>query len=234
MTELLTEDRTFRSDLFSPIPLGDEGEAADYPSISEVATDEELLHEDWPPAKSARRMGCHILGSDTENIEAVASYGYTVYRALLDEEKPVDAVYLDPRCFLPETDLLDVLEQTVKCALDDSRDDLVKPTITGMIHTAQGGNFAGDKMRKYIDTVMSSGNADAIRVYVEFMNANTVKGLESSKAFLKRMAYAIQALPDNRDHTAGVDRLEKQILLEDVGHAWIRKSMPVAEIDWLP
>lgn len=234
MTELLTEDRTFKSDLFSSIPLGSEGGADGCPSISEVTTDAELAHDDWPTNGSVRRMGRHILGSNSENIEAVASYGYTVYRALLEEEEPLDAVYLDPRCFLPETDLIDVLEQTVKHALDDDRIDLVKPTVTGMVHTAQGDNFAGDKMRKYIDTIMSSGDLDAIKVYVEFMNANTIKSSESSKTFLKRIAHAIRELPDNPDRTTSIDRLNKQLLLEDVGHAWIRKAMPVAEIDWLP
>jgi hypothetical protein len=234
MTELRIKDKVFKSELFSPIPLGDEGEAGDSLPITEVVIDEELHYPDWPTEQGARRLGRHILGSDTENLEALASYGYTVYRDLLKEEVAVEAVYLDPRCFLSETDLLDVLEQAAKCALDDNEHELVKPIVTGMIHTAQGANFGGDRMRKYLDTVISSGDLDAIRVYVEFMNKNTTKTSESSKVFLKRMAHMLQAIPDDSDYTDRVDQLNKMTLLQDIAYAWIQKRMPSAEIDWLP
>jgi hypothetical protein len=105
-----------------------------------------------------------------------------------------------------------------------------------MIHTAQLGNFAGETMKKYIGTVMRSVDVRAIRIYVEFMNEHTPKHTPGSKDFLRQMARAIQGLPEKGMYREGpgMDPLDKQVLLEDIGHAWIRKALPIAEIDWLP
>lgn len=85
-------------------------------------------------------------------------------------------------------------------------------------------------------TVMRSEDAEVIRPYVEFMNANTVKSSPDSKVFLKGMAEAVQRLRVKGLYRSdpGISPLDRQLLLEDIGHAWIRKGLPVAEIDWLP
>jgi hypothetical protein len=234
MSETIAEDREFRSPLFSAYPNELEGEAGDVAGPNGI--DPELQHEDWPNWQSARRAARHLLGMEAETTWGVASYGYTVYRALQEEPEVPDAVYLDSRCFDTETDLLDVLKEAAECAIDDRNIDLVAPIVTGMIHTANLGNFAGGNMKKYLGTVMRSVDAKAIRIYVEFMNEHTPKHTVGSKDFLKHMAHAVQALPEKGIHRddPGLDRLDKQILLEDISHAWIRKAWPVAEIDWLP
>lgn len=232
MNRVDVDEPVFRSELFSPQPFGSEGEADGLPSLTEVGIDHELKHSNW----NAEKAGRHLLGLQSEASWGVASYGYTVYRELLDETEPVEAVYLDPRCFLPETDLLDVLEEAAKTAITYNDGHLVPPIVRGMIDTALAENSVGDKMRKYMPTVMLSGDIEAIRPYVDFINSHTVKGLEESKAFLAKMAHAVQALPVKGVHMddPGLNRVDKQVLLEDIGHAWIRKGMPVAEIDWLP
>jgi hypothetical protein len=228
MSETLLERQEFISDLFISEPIGSEGEADGYPTLVEVGVDQGLQHKYWATEEAGRLL----VGLESTG---VASYGYTVYRDLL-REQPMEAVYLDTRSFLRETDLLDVLEETAKTAIAYGNTELVAPIVKGMIDTAQTENFAGDRMRKYMPTVMHSGEIEAIRPYVDFMNVNTVKMLDESKDFLKQMAHSVQALPEKGVHIddKGLRRIDKQILLEDIGHAWIRKAMPIAEIDWLP
>jgi hypothetical protein len=220
----------FVHDIFSTEPLGSDGDA-DGPTLEEIGIDLPMRHENW----AAEQAGRVLLGAEEASM-GIASYGYTVYRSLLEEPQIPDAVYLEPRCFLQETDLLDVLEETVKIAVTYDHPELVTPIVRGMIDTAGTDNFAGDRMKKYMQTVLDSADVKATYLYVDFMNKNTVKFSQKSKEFLTHMAHAIQALPEKGMHRSdpGMPRLDKQILLEEIGHAWIRKGMPVAEIDWLP
>jgi hypothetical protein len=126
------------------------------------------------------------------------------------------------------------LAEAINCAVDEGTSELSSILLLSMIRTAGPENFTDQRMRKYLDTIISTGNSETIRKYVDFMNANTVKGPDDSKEFLKRMAHAVLGMPlKARDNPTGIDRGERQVLLEDIGHAWIRKSMPTAEINWL-
>ncbi len=229
MSNTIVEDLEFKSALFSPEPYSDEGEADGLPTLSEVGIDQELQHRNWQAEKAGRQL----VGLESEGVD---SYGYTVYRDLLEEDELPDAVYLDPRCFLRETNLIDVLEAAANVAIDYEEIRMIAPIVKGMIHTAQSSHFSGDKMRKYMPTVMRSADINSIQPYVDFINGNTLKGLEESRDILKEMAHAVQALPEKGVHRddPGLRRLDKQILLENIGQAWIRKGMPIAEIDWLP
>lgn len=139
MTNTYIEDQVFRSDLFALEPLSSKGEADGLPTIGEVTADHELQHPNW----SSEKAGRQLVGMEVDRTSAVANYGYRVFRDLTEEPEPMDEVYLDPRCFLRETNLLDVLEEAARTALDYDRGDLVLPIVKGMISTAQTENFAG-------------------------------------------------------------------------------------------
>lgn len=237
MSELMEQEREYKYAVFSNWVNGLEGEADGEPSLEDVVVDNSYRYPDWPTPQAAQRMMADRLSAGTYMTTfGISSYGHTVYREFL-QENPMDKVLLDPRVFLHGTSLIDVLSEAAHCAMDDEKPELVIPFLKGMIETASGGNFAGQKMRKYLNLAVRSNNYDVLRLYVDFINAQTVKGPEDSKETLKEMAHAVAELPEQTypiRQVEGIDRFERQVLLEDIGHAWIRKSMPVAEIDWLP
>ncbi|HUC95624.1 MAG TPA: hypothetical protein VMR76_01540 [Candidatus Saccharimonadia bacterium] len=231
-----TDDRehAWKSELFSSWCNGSEGEADGFIQVDPNGIDVGLKHEDWPTPQIAQRIFQEQLSGAEQVSLAIRSYGFRVYRDLLEEEG-YENVYLHPAIFMSETNLLDILAEAIKCSVDEEHSELATTLVVSMINTARGGNFADKQMRKYLDVVMASNNFDAIRVYVDFMNDHTVKGPDDAKDFLKRMAHAVRDIPLKSPVVSdtAIDRVKKQVLLEDIGHAWIRKSMPTAEIDWL-
>lgn len=93
-------------------------------------------------------------------------------------------------------------------------------------------------MRKYQEVFMRTETYDFIKKYVDYIINHTVKGPESAKVTLKELAHRVKAVPVKSLYLymndPGLGEVQQQILLEDIGHGWIRKGMPVAEIDWLP
>lgn len=233
MSETISEERVYKSQIFSDWVNGTQGEAGR--SLKEVIIDSVVRHPDWPTPAGAQRMVRRGMIEGDETMAGIYSYGYCVYREFLEEEPPIESVHLDPRVFLDDTDLIDVLAEAAYCAIDDGRAEFVLPFFNGMLDLALAQNFADHTMRKYLTMVMESGNIGVIKTYVKFINEHTVKGPDDSKEFLKKMAHSVAKLPvSNSLHPGGIGNIEKVELLESIGYAWIRKSMPVAEIDWLP
>jgi hypothetical protein len=195
--------------------------------------DEAFRHEDWPTSNQLGRI------LEKPMTFAVSSYGMAVYRAYQQEEG-MNIVMLDDRVFLGGTNLMDVMEEAAHIAMDEGRTEDTPPFLRGIVSAAYTANFADETLVKYQDVFMRTERHDMIREYVEQICRNTVKGPEGAWQRLKSLAHAVQALPtaSRRVHfaseDAGLSDLHKQILLEDIGHAWVRKSMPIAEIDFLP
>jgi hypothetical protein len=149
----------------------------------------------------------------------------------------METVWLDDRMFFAGVDLADVLAEAAHCAIDEGSIEAVRPLFKGVIDAVSVYNFADIKLRKYLPLAIRSNDYEVIETYVDYMNSHTVKGPDDAKEFMKSMSHRIADLPETglvRRDSPGLDRIQKQVILETIGQSWIRKSMPVAEIDWLP
>ena len=235
MSELLSEEMTsieFKSDLFTSSPMGAEGEAGrseDWGEESGIA-DEALQHPNWP----AEQAGRLLLGLSSDNTSREVNYGYTVYSALRAEENLDQSVYLDSRVFLDDTNLLNVMEEAIKCAASYDDKHLIPSLVKGMLDTAHTFHIQGREQQKYMKTIMESQSPKAISQYVRHMSVNTLKTSPDAKIFLKDMAHTIQTIPTVTRPKNGVTQTDKQVWLEEIGMAWIRKRWSKDDIDFLP
>lgn len=236
MSETLQDEITdidFKSDLFAKSPTGADGEAGqaeDWQDAADIA-DEVLQHSNWP-AEEAGRL---LLGLSSDSTSREVNYGYSVYSALRAEETIDQAVYLDSRVFLDNTNLLNVMEEAIKCATAYNDKRLIQPLVKGMLDTAYTFHIQGRELEKYMETIIGTNSTDAITEYVQYMSINTLKTSPDAKVFLKQMAHSIQAMPiEVRRPHGNVSETDKQVWLEEIGMAWIRKRWSVTEIDFLP
>lgn len=200
------------------------------PNINDIGVDTDLKHKDWPTKESAARMG----QEEGSVSPAISSYGYAVYREFLRLRPDVDP-FLDTQVFAPDTDFIEVLQEAIACAVDDENKAASLKLTEKVLEYAANQNFGTDKMQEYLDFALDTRDPGVIALYVRYMNQNVTKGTDEAKDFMKSMAHGVRDIPivsfQDQD---GLDRVVKQVLLEEIGQAWIRKSMPVAEIDWLP
>jgi hypothetical protein len=145
-------------------------------------------------------------------------------------------VWLDDRVFFSDVELVDILAEAVNLAIDDGNSVAALAFMKGIINTLSYSKFAGLKLREYLDIAVRSKDFEVITEYVDFINPRTTKGSDDAMEFLKRMPHAIKDIETislRRVDMNSFDHIEKQILLESIGQAWISKSMSVSEINWL-
>jgi hypothetical protein len=196
-----------------------------------TSIDEESKLEEWPTADQVARI------ESGQTSLRISSYGLATYRAF-QEEQGIEIVLLDPRVYYAETDLADAMQEAARIAMDEGASENVAPFLRGIIGASTVGNRPGDFLAKYMDVFIESHNPDEIREYVERICEYTVKGTDRSKQTLKTLAHKIKDLRNCEDSAGSRTEiiLEGEIVhwLQTLGYAWIRRSMPVAEIDWLP
>lgn len=208
----------------------DMGTASRHHRTDGNGVDVDLKSSEWPTVAGLERIA---QSEDQLGIShAISSYGYSVYKEF-QQLDPDTGMYLDDRVFMDGTRLIDVLVEATACAVDDERKDLSVRLLAKVFEYAEATNFGRDEMQDHLDFILDSKDFGMIAMYVRFMNDNLSRHLD--KEFMKRMADKVKGLDErSAEHQDGIDRLKKQDLLEDIGVAWIRKRMPVAEIDWLP
>ncbi len=208
------------------------GEYGDYgQEIDDQYIDKEMQHEDWPTLEQMKRV------ANQKTSLAVSSYGLRVYRAFQDEEG-MTIVMLDERVFGP-VNLQEVMAEAANIAMDEGKTEDALPFLKGVVAAAYSGNFPVNYILPYQETFFRTGRNDMISLYVETVCKNTVKGPNESWQRLKSLGNSLKILPlsdksyiaKSKDET--FTPLQKQLLLEEIGHDWIRKSMPLSEIDFL-
>lgn len=237
MTEIAVKSEQTEQEPFEPVlwidyDNGSGGSADGLPHIDSIGVDTDLKHKNWPTPAGARRIGKNTDGREVT--PAISSYGYATYIEFCELDTETD-FYLDSRVFVPGTNFTDVLIEATACALDDEKPDVALRLTEKVLEYAGNANFADETMKDYFEFAMATKDDGVIASYVRFMNENITKGPTEAKEFMKKMAHTIQGM-EVRGFEAqdGMNGIVKQILLEEIGQAWIRKAMPVAEIDWLP
>lgn len=237
MSETLLEREQAEQEPFEPVLWIDYqnenvGTATDFMKLDGQGVDIAVKDVNWPTPQGVQRIAQSEV--DTGISPALSSYGFAVYQEFKKLDPEAD-MYLDDRVFMSGTDLIEVLAEATACAVDDEREDLSSRLLEKTFEYARTTNFGREKMEDYSDFALNSGDLGVTQLYVRFMNDNLNKHLVESKKFMHKMAHTIRDLPEKSfEEKKGIDRFERQILLEEIGMAWIRKGMPVAEIDWLP
>lgn len=235
MSNTLVEPKHHEQEPFEPVlwidyKNEDVGTASRHHLTDGNGVDIDLKQPEWPTPTGLER----ISQSEGESgiSHAVSSYGYSVYKEFQQIDPEMDT-YLDDRVFMDGTRLIDVLVEATACAIDDKRDDLSVRLLAKAFEYAEATNFGRDDMQDHVDFALGSKDSGVISMYVNFMNENLSRHLD--KDFMKEMAHKVLNLDErNQEHQDGIDRFKKHELLKEIGMAWIRKGMPVAEIDWLP
>ncbi len=199
--------------------------------VDEQYIDKEMMHEDWPTLEQMQRV------ANNQTSLAVSSYGLTAYKAF-QEEEGMTIVMLDERVFAP-VNLQEVMQEAANIAMDEGSTEDAIPFLKGIIAAAFTGNFPVESILPFKDTFFRTGRHDMIRLYVENVCNTTVKGPEDSWKRLKDLGNTVKNLAisknsyfvESKDETFSV--LQRQILLEYIAHAWIRRSMPIQELDFL-
>jgi hypothetical protein len=226
------EHEPFKPELWIDYQNENVGTATAFIDLDGQGVDIAYKHASWPTPQGINRISQNE--GDPGISHALSSYGFAAYQEFKKLDSETD-MYLDDRAFMSGTDLIEVLAEATACAVDDEREDLSSKLLEKTFEYAVQTNFGCEKMKDYSDFALNSGDIGVVQLYVRFMNQRLNKHLEEPKEFMHKMAHTILDLPEKSfENQRGIEAIDKQILLEEIGMAWIRRGMPVAEIDWLP